>query len=186
MVHTDCLRDALTYRETKQRESHGDCFGNTVFSDVFGSTKAQRILFLLSFRIESRRMKDELKKEQHFPAYLQSHGHDLQCQEQNFQVWSHAEFARKNPWTFRDCGDRIYVHIYVKLANDEYACRTPIPKHALKYTKVKVLHTQDKHTQLSSFAWLCCSPIYINAFLILYYLSEYVDKHSLPTGYLRP
>ena len=23
----------------------------------------------------------------------------------------------------------------------------------------KVLHTQDKHTQLSSFAWLCCNPI---------------------------
>ncbi len=34
----------------------------------------------------------------------------------------------------------------------------PYPN-TLKYTKVKVLWTQDNHTQLSSFAWLCCSPI---------------------------
>ncbi len=32
----------------------------------------------------------------------------------------------------------------------------PNTQHTLKYTKVKVLHTQDKHYQLSSFAELHC------------------------------
>ncbi len=31
------------------------------------------------------------------------------------------------------------------VTNDEYANRLPNPKHMPKYTKVKVLHTQDKH-----------------------------------------
>ncbi len=30
--------------------------------------------------------------------------------------------------------------------SDQYIYRTPIPKHMLKYTKVKVPHTQDKHS----------------------------------------
>ncbi len=64
--------------------------------------------------------------------------------------------------------------------DDEYAYRTPNPKHRHKYTKVKVLHTQGKHTQLklSIFTWHCCladaNP------------PEYVNTHSLWTGYLRP
>ncbi len=36
----------------------------------------------------------------------------------------------------------------------------PNPKHMLKYTKAKVLCTQDKHTQLSSFAELLCYHCY--------------------------
>ena len=43
---------------------------------------------------------------------------------------------------------------------DEYVYCIPNPKHTLKYTKLKVLYRpiQDKHTQLSSFAWLHCFP----------------------------
>ncbi len=40
----------------------------------------------------------------------------------------------------------------VRIIFDQYVYGTPIPKHTHKYTKVKVLGTQDKHTQLSSFA----------------------------------
>ena len=36
--------------------------------------------------------------------------------------------------------------------NDEYANRIPNPKHTPKYTKAKVLHTEDKH---SSAEYLC-------------------------------
>ena len=32
-----------------------------------------------------------------------------------------------------------------RYCSDEYANRIPNPKHIPKYTKVKVLHTQDKH-----------------------------------------
>ena len=68
--------------------------------------------------------------------------------------------------------------------SEEYVYRTPTPKHTQKYTKVKVLHTQDKHTQLSSFAWLHCKPIKSLADVNL---PEYVDRHSLlTTGYLCP
>ncbi len=50
------------------------------------------------------------------------------------------------------------------------------PKHTHKYTKIKVLHTQDKHTQLSSFAELQCYPI---KSLADANLPEYVDTHYL-------
>ncbi len=53
----------------------------------------------------------------------------------------------------------------------------------LKYTKVKVPHTQDKHTQLSSFAQLFCYPI---KSLADTNPPEYVDRHSLLTDYLCP
>ena len=43
-----------------------------------------------------------------------------------------------------------------QLFNDEYAYYIPNPEHMPKYTKAKVPHTQDKHTQLSSFTELCC------------------------------
>ncbi len=45
------------------------------------------------------------------------------------------------------------------------------------------LSTQDKHTQLSSFVELCCYP---TKSLADTSLLEYVDTHSLLTGYLRP
>ena len=48
---------------------------------------------------------------------------------------------------------------HTALYNDEYAYCTPIPKHTLKYTKVKVLPTQDNHIQLSSLAELLYYPI---------------------------
>ena len=67
--------------------------------------------------------------------------------------------------------------------NDEYVYRIPNPKHRNKYTKVKVLRTQDKHTQLSSFTQLCCYAIKSIADAGP---PDYVDTHSLPTGYLRP
>ncbi len=38
----------------------------------------------------------------------------------------------------------------VSLMTSIYAYSTPHPKHRPKYTKAKVLPTQDKHTQLSS------------------------------------
>ncbi len=50
-------------------------------------------------------------------------------------------------------------------------------------TKVKVPRTQDKHTQLSSLAWLPYSPI--NAFLMLTRQSM-LTHTSLLTGYLQP
>ncbi len=50
--------------------------------------------------------------------------------------------------------------------------------HTPKYTKAKVLSAQDKNTQLSSWAEL--------HFLADANRPEYVDTHSLPTGYLRP
>ena len=46
-----------------------------------------------------------------------------------------------------------------RVSSHEYAYRIPNPKHTPKYTKAKVLHTQDKHTQLSSFSELYCYPI---------------------------
>ena len=48
---------------------------------------------------------------------------------------------------------------FSKDQNDEYAYRIPNPKHTPKYTKAKVLHAQNKHTQLSSLAELLCHPI---------------------------
>ncbi len=43
---------------------------------------------------------------------------------------------------------------------DEYIYHTPRnPKHTHEYTKVKVLHTQGKHQELSSFALFSCYPI---------------------------
>ncbi len=55
-----------------------------------------------------------------------------------------------------------------------------LPKKSLATTS---LHTQDKYTQLSSFAELYCYPI---KSLADTNLPDYVDAHSLPTGYLRP
>ncbi len=47
--------------------------------------------------------------------------------------------------------------------SDEYANCIPNPKHMPKYTKAKVLHTKDKHTQLSCFADLrCCRDYSLN------------------------
>ncbi len=66
---------------------------------------------------------------------------------------------------------------------DQYVYRIPDPKHTLKYTEVKVPHTQYKHTQLSSLTWLSCSPA---KSLADANLPEYVDTHLLPTGYLHP
>ncbi len=64
--------------------------------------------------------------------------------------------------------------------SDEYAN----PKHMPKYTKAKALHTQDKHLSAEQLcAELCCHPI---KSLAATSLPEYVDTHSLPTGYLRP
>ena len=67
--------------------------------------------------------------------------------------------------------------------SDEYVYCIPNPECMPKYTKAKVLHTQDKHTQLSSFTELCCHPI---KSLAAPSLPEYVDTHPQPTGYLRP
>ncbi len=46
-----------------------------------------------------------------------------------------------------------------------------------EYTKAKVQCTQDKHTSAEQL---------LRALLLPLSLSEYVDTHSLPTGYLRP
>ena len=100
-------------------------------------------------------------------------------------------FSSWFPWCvqlFESCRDFCIVQVHC----DEYVYRTPIPKHAHKYTNVKVLRTQDKHTQLSNFAQLCCNAIYTNALLTLTYWSddtnpqEYIDTHSRLTGYLHP
>ena len=66
--------------------------------------------------------------------------------------------------------------------SDEYEYHIPNAKHMPKYTKAKVLPTQDKHTQLSSFTELRCHLIKSLAAASLLY----VDTHSLLTGYLRP
>ena len=71
----------------------------------------------------------------------------------------------------------------ISIQNDEYVYRIPNPKDMPKYTKAKVWHTQDKHTQLNSFIELCCYPIKSLADASL---PEYIDTHSLLTGYLRP
>ena len=60
--------------------------------------------------------------------------------------------------------------------------RIPNLKHMPKYTKAKVLRTQDK-CQLSSFAELCCYCYYSIKSLAATSLPEYVATHSLPTGY---
>ncbi len=49
------------------------------------------------------------------------------------------------------------------LSRDQFAYRIPNPKHTHKYTKVKVPHTQDKHTQLSN------KPISTRVFMVLGY-----------------
>ncbi len=66
---------------------------------------------------------------------------------------------------------------------DEYVYRITNPKHTHKYTEVKVLCAQDKHTQLSSFTEPCCHLI---KGLADADLPEYVATHSQPTGYLHP
>ncbi len=54
-----------------------------------------------------------------------------------------------------------------------------------KYTKAKVPCTQDKHTQLSSFAGLCCRcPCPVKSLAVR--LLEYIATFSQLTGYLRP
>ena len=59
-----------------------------------------------------------------------------------------------------------------------YTAYIPHPKHTLKYTKVKVLHTQDKHTQLSSFALLHCYPMYkLKVLLMLTHQSTLTHTH---------
>ncbi len=67
------------------------------------------------------------------------------------------------------------------VSSDEYVCCTPIPNCTLQCTKVKVLHTQDKHMQLSSFAEL---HFHLIKSLADANLPEYVETYSLPTGYL--
>ncbi len=67
--------------------------------------------------------------------------------------------------------------------SDQYVYHIPNPKHTPKYTKAKVLYAQDKTAQLSSFSELCCYPV---KSLAAANLPEYVDTHSLLTGYLRP
>ncbi len=69
------------------------------------------------------------------------------------------------------------------VSSDEYAYCIPNPKHTPKYTKAKVPHTQYKYIQLSSFTWLCCYPI---KSLAAASPPEYIDTHSLLTGYPRP
>ncbi len=63
--------------------------------------------------------------------------------------------------------EKLYIYIFAsskpsvfpKLMTSTYTAH-PYPKTLyLKYTKVKVPHTQGKHTQLSSFSWLSCNPI---------------------------
>ncbi len=82
------------------------------------------------------------------------------------------------PLDFSSAHRALNLHL-----TDKYAYRIPKPKHTPKYTKAKVLCTQDKHTQLSSFAELHCCPI---KSLAATSLPEYADTQSLLTGYLRP
>ncbi len=56
-------------------------------------------------------------------------------------------------------------------------------KRTLRFPKVRVLPAQDKHIQLSSFAELWNYPL---KSLVEANLPEYVDTHSLLTGYLSP
>ncbi len=55
-----------------------------------------------------------------------------------------------------------------------------------EYTWAKAEHTQDKHTQLSSFIELTELGCYPIKSLADASPPEYVDTHSLPTGYPRP
>ncbi len=80
------------------------------------------------------------------------------------------------------------VLVSVQAMCDEYAYCIPNPKHTPKYTKAKVPCTQDKHTQLSSFAKLCCYPK--KALLLLAYQSMLTHTTnwlpvSLRTRYVR-
>ena len=52
--------------------------------------------------------------------------------------------------------ENVCLHFLSLASCDEYANRIPNPKHTPKCTEAKVPHTQDKHTQLSSFAELHC------------------------------
>ena len=92
------------------------------------------------------------------------------------------------------------LEMYTELSVDEYVYCTPIPKHTLKYTKVKVHHTQDKHTQLSSLALLplthqsmlththyqLATCALKNSTLAEANLPEYVDTYTLLPIYLCP
>ena len=67
---------------------------------------------------------------------------------------------------------------------DEYVYPIPNPKHMpLSTPRPKYCIPQDKHTQMSSFAELCHCLI---KDLATAGLPEYVDTHSLLTGYLHP
>ena len=74
----------------------------------------------------------------------------------------------------------------MSVSSDEYAYGIPNPEHMPKYTKAKVPPTQDKHTQLSSFVDLCCYYCHNIKSLATASLLEYIDTHSLLTGYLCP
>ncbi len=71
--------------------------------------------------------------------------------------WQRADWWQVPPplrgggWSLRPgpgCSVQLTYTAYLTL-------NTPNPKHMPKYTKAKVLPTQDEHTQLSTFTWLC-------------------------------
>ena len=69
------------------------------------------------------------------------------------------------------------------IRNDEYANCIPNPECIPKYTKVKVLHTQDKHR----ISWAALQSYAATALdLATTSLPEYVATHSHQTDYLRP
>ena len=72
------------------------------------------------------------------------------------------------------------------LRKNEYAYRIPNPEHTPKYTKVKVLCTQDKHcvSWAASQSYICCC-CHIKG-LAAVNLPEYVATYLHPTGYLHP
>ncbi len=78
----------------------------------------------------------------------------------------------------------ISMAIHPLMPGDECAYHTPIPKHWLKYTMLKVLCTQNKHT--AEQLCLVTPALYINALLMLPPPPRVCCHTLTKTGYLRP
>ena len=100
----------------------------------------------------------------------------------NFKIFKTSE-SNMLPFFFRDTWKKEWILVtstYTAYLSPNTYLSPPRPRY------IYIPHTQDKHTQLSSFTELhycCCNPINSLADASP---QAYVDTHSPQTGYLRP